>query len=468
MIIYGHRSYGRVDGYRGEYAQTQFAHLYYLPLIPISSFWVTSENGGAKRGFDIRLSAHSVIATYLRWWGPAFAALAFALAPGEVGAVAAAPLVAAVAVAWRWRSVRTARAMRQSDVDRLVFGSRCPPALLTADMRQDLRRRLDERWSKIGGGRSPEDVVGFGARTADEGLFAYGLLRLAAVEHQDPAAADGADRLLAGIEREPTAGSPYRGEGGVAFIPSHLDVVDPSDADEASEGAAAEAPADWNDRTLCTFGACVGVIGPDGACKACGKRPGVDVEPARPSPAPQHKAWWAAPLSAGMRVALIATAAWAIGFAWMGASSLLPVTKADSAMLAKESTTSRFVEVVCDHLEPAGTFTNGAQLYACATGDRVLPVLGAVESTAPGTTLVGQLHAYSESEDYVWPVDIVANPAVTAGYLKVRGRSLRILYRLAGASGLAGLLAILVAVVVVIVRRRRARPVADRAAGRRR
>jgi hypothetical protein len=449
MIIYGHRSYGRVHGHGGEYAQTQFAHLYYMPLIPMTSFWVTSAQGGTSRGFHIRLSARSVFSAYLRWWGLAFAALAFALAPGVVGAAIALPLVAAVALAWTWRSVRSARAIRHGDVDRVVFGSRCPPALLPADMRQDLRSRLDERWSKIGGGRSPEDVVGFGARTPEEALFAYGLLRLAAVEHRDPAAAQAAEKLLAGIEREPVTGSPYRGEAGVAF--ARLDEEEPSDAGAANKSGTGEATSDWNDRTLCNFGACVGVIGPDGACKTCGKRPGVDVEPPRPPPAP--KLWWAAPLSAGLRFGLIAAVIWAVGFAWTGAASLLPVIRADSAFLAKQSKTSRDVEVVCDQLELAGTFTNGAKMYGCVTGDRVLPVVGAVESTAPGTTLVGQLHDYSG--EYRWPADVVTNPAATAGYLTAHTRALRILYQLAGASGLAGLVAILVAILVV--RRRRAR-----------
>ncbi|HET9991550.1 MAG TPA: hypothetical protein VFQ65_23635 [Kofleriaceae bacterium] len=454
MIIYGHRSYGRVHGHGGEHAQTQFAHLYYMPLIPMSSFWVTSTHGGSVRGLDIKLSARSVIATYLRWWGPVAAALAFALAPGVLGAVIAAPVVVAVAAAWSWRSVRSARAIRHAEVDRIVFGTRCPPALLTVEKRQDLRRRLDERWSKIGGGRSPEDVVSFGPRSPEEALFAYGLLRLAAVDHRDPAAADGAERILAGIEREPTEGSPYRGDAGVAFVPPGLD--DDDDGDDAGEASAGanDAPSDWNDRTLCTFGACVGVIGPGGACKTCGKRPGVDVESARPA-TPQHKAWWMAPVSAGMRFALIAALIWSVGLTVVGAASLLPVTKADSAFLARESKTSRYVEVACDRLELVGTFTDGAKMFACVTGDRLLPVVGAVESTTSATTLVGQLHEFSG--EYVWPVEIVSNPAVTAGYLRAHSRSLRLLEQLAGVGGIAGLLAILAAVAVVAVRRRRAK-----------
>ena len=47
-----------------------------------------------------------------------------------------------------------------------------------------------------------------------------------------------------------------------------------SESDEAEDGAP-EAPADtddeWANRRLCSDGNCIGVIGPDGRCKECGK-----------------------------------------------------------------------------------------------------------------------------------------------------------------------------------------------------
>ncbi len=42
---------------------------------------------------------------------------------------------------------------------------------------------------------------------------------------------------------------------------------DAEDAEDAEEGAAG----DLDDRKLCPDGACIGVIGPDGRCKVCGK-----------------------------------------------------------------------------------------------------------------------------------------------------------------------------------------------------
>lgn len=48
---------------------------------------------------------------------------------------------------------------------------------------------------------------------------------------------------------------------------------DDEDAPDASDLAAASAasPSEWTSRTLCPDGGCVGVIGPDGRCKVCGR-----------------------------------------------------------------------------------------------------------------------------------------------------------------------------------------------------
>ncbi len=45
------------------------------------------------------------------------------------------------------------------------------------------------------------------------------------------------------------------------------------DDDEAADDDSVEpAPAGWTGRELCPDGSCIGVIGPDGVCKVCGKR----------------------------------------------------------------------------------------------------------------------------------------------------------------------------------------------------
>jgi hypothetical protein len=67
-------------------------------------------------------------------------------------------------------------------------------------------------------------------------------------------------------------GLPYDGELKVTSVSP--DVVDSSDThveefdDEKSISLVDD---DWENRTLCSDGSCIGVIGPDGRCKECGK-----------------------------------------------------------------------------------------------------------------------------------------------------------------------------------------------------
>jgi hypothetical protein len=44
-----------------------------------------------------------------------------------------------------------------------------------------------------------------------------------------------------------------------------LDATEPTQTDTADSS-------DWENRTLCSDESCIGVIGPDGRCKECGKR----------------------------------------------------------------------------------------------------------------------------------------------------------------------------------------------------
>jgi hypothetical protein len=60
--------------------------------------------------------------------------------------------------------------------------------------------------------------------------------------------------------------------------PAEADDFAPADAEAEEPGVAAQVePApepgtdDWADRRLCSDGNCIGVIGPDGRCKECGK-----------------------------------------------------------------------------------------------------------------------------------------------------------------------------------------------------
>lgn len=61
-------------------------------------------------------------------------------------------------------------------------------------------------------------------------------------------------------------------DGDLKGTPVLADIPEPSDTgtfdDEEPIYKVAD---DWENRTLCSDGSCIGVIGPDGRCKECGK-----------------------------------------------------------------------------------------------------------------------------------------------------------------------------------------------------
>ena len=67
VIIWGQRLYGRVDRFAGSHLATRFAHLYYVPLIPLSSWLVLEEQtDGQFVGVQVPLQLRSVLAAWLR------------------------------------------------------------------------------------------------------------------------------------------------------------------------------------------------------------------------------------------------------------------------------------------------------------------------------------------------------------------------------------------------------------------
>jgi hypothetical protein len=215
VVIYGRRAYGRVHQHEGEYADTQFAHIDFVPLFPLGSFWVTQDLGGGQRmGFPIKLNGRSVAATYLRIWGlPIGLGM---LAGGSLPvALAGVALLALSLYSWTWRSRRGAHAHRRSDFDRVALGSRCDPRWMTTDMRDRIAKSLETSLARRDDARPPDDVARFGARDLDEAVVAYGLLRVSSVKHK--AAAASADRLLSSaFEQLPADGGPYRESIGAA------------------------------------------------------------------------------------------------------------------------------------------------------------------------------------------------------------------------------------------------------------
>jgi hypothetical protein len=69
IIIFGQRRCGKVDEVPGLcYVQTQFVHVYYVPLIPTTSYIVLagSESGSGFRGVKTSLSLKSVLVGWVR------------------------------------------------------------------------------------------------------------------------------------------------------------------------------------------------------------------------------------------------------------------------------------------------------------------------------------------------------------------------------------------------------------------
>jgi hypothetical protein len=69
MIIYGKRLYGRVDYVPNLfYVGTQFFHLYFMPIAPLTSFIILdgTENKGAFQGTKTGFSLRSILVAYLR------------------------------------------------------------------------------------------------------------------------------------------------------------------------------------------------------------------------------------------------------------------------------------------------------------------------------------------------------------------------------------------------------------------
>lgn len=70
IIIYGTRFYGKVKAAGSSFLGTQFLHIYYVPLIPIGTHLILEENGGSFKGIKTDFSFKSMLAAYLRIWGP--------------------------------------------------------------------------------------------------------------------------------------------------------------------------------------------------------------------------------------------------------------------------------------------------------------------------------------------------------------------------------------------------------------
>jgi hypothetical protein len=67
IIIYGSRFTGKVDAVGDLFhIETEFGHIYYIPLIPMRSYLVFEKSGGRIRGLPVSMNWKSVLVCYLR------------------------------------------------------------------------------------------------------------------------------------------------------------------------------------------------------------------------------------------------------------------------------------------------------------------------------------------------------------------------------------------------------------------
>jgi hypothetical protein len=191
IVIYGQRTYGAVDEQAGQYAVTKFAHVYYLPIIPTGSVWIT----GPDRGIPTPLNLKSIAAGYLRTWGLGLGILFVILGLTGVQILLAllGLVCAALSIAtWRWSKRTSEHERLRGNLNALAFGTYCPPKLLATPIREHYKIEMQRRQQIAPTARPPEDVARFGTRDLGELVRAYGVLSL----HDSPQAREQLDELL--------------------------------------------------------------------------------------------------------------------------------------------------------------------------------------------------------------------------------------------------------------------------------
>ena len=217
IVIYGTRNYGRIREHGGEYAVTRFAHVYYMPLLPVRAVWMGQSSGGQPFAIASKMSLKSVAAGYARTWGIiGGAGLAIAGASHSIGAAVVGCLgVAAGLGSFMWSRLRASHEIRRSDLLEAAVGVRCPPELMTRELATTHKDALEQRWAAVATDRSPSDVARFGPANPMQGAIAYSLLavgaELASGQVASSMRADAA-KIAAQMHETSTLGEgPYRG-----------------------------------------------------------------------------------------------------------------------------------------------------------------------------------------------------------------------------------------------------------------
>lgn len=156
IVIYGTRFYGKVRACGRSFVGTQFMHIYFLPLIPLGTKLVLEEVGGQYRTLKTDFSFKSMMAGYLRVWGPVALIVALCIGVGAVqdlaedgealgmvvagaftGIVSLALLVGTI-VSWAFFGKLSDEEKRKHSVYALHTGYHVDPADM-GDARQNLR-----------------------------------------------------------------------------------------------------------------------------------------------------------------------------------------------------------------------------------------------------------------------------------------------------------------------------------------
>ncbi|HUQ06569.1 MAG TPA: hypothetical protein VM261_28895 [Kofleriaceae bacterium] len=232
FIIWGTHHYGHLGGHgNSEHLVTKFGHLYWFPIFPMESLWVTHRLGDQRVGIDVPLSARSVLATYLRFWAP-LVALGAGATLSIAGLAIAAVMVALSAWSWTWMRRRTGRERRRAQLNQLAFETACDPLIRREGDCLSLRREIDARFAEVSNGRTPDDVARLGADTPQQAALAYASLRLVAATTRGGTARkarEASERVLDRLtDREADAmgdGGPYRAQPAAATLAADLDAA---------------------------------------------------------------------------------------------------------------------------------------------------------------------------------------------------------------------------------------------------
>jgi hypothetical protein len=68
MIIFGTGFYGKIEDYKNHRIETKFFHIFFIPLFPTSSMYVTSSTFRERTGLELALHTKSIKAAYGRFF----------------------------------------------------------------------------------------------------------------------------------------------------------------------------------------------------------------------------------------------------------------------------------------------------------------------------------------------------------------------------------------------------------------